>query len=111
MMKTNVQPTSIAAYHTHDAKQKQIEQFARFVLARTEAGQRTWDRLVFRETGMLPNTVSARRNDLLEMGVIELDGAKYRIVDSGKSKDPITRKTINTYALILAGDNPQLTLF
>lgn len=110
-MKTQVTATSIEAYRTHDAKRKQIEQFARFVLARTEQGQRTWDKLVYRETGMLPSTVSARRNDLENMECIELDGAKYRLEYSGKSRDPLTKKTINTYALVLAKDNPQLSMF
>ena len=110
-MKTQVTATSIQAYHTHDAKHKQIDEFARFVLARTEKGQRTWDKVVYRETGMLPNTVSARRNDLEKMGAIELDGAKYRIEYSGKSLDPLTKKTINTYALVLAKDSQQLELF
>lgn len=108
---TQVTQTSIEAYHTHDAKRKQVEQFARYVLARTEAGKRTWDRQVYRDTGLLPNTVSARRNDLEKMGVIELDGKKYRLIDSGVSHDPITRKRINTYGLVLANDNPQLQLF
>lgn len=110
-MKTNVTTTSRVAYHTLTAKQSDIERFARFVLARTEQGQRTWDKLVYRETGMLPNAVSARRNDLENMGVIELDGVKYRLEDSGKSRDPMTKKTINTYALVIAKDNPQLQLF
>lgn len=110
-MKTNVASTSIEAYHTLKTKMTDVESFARFVLKRTQEGKRTWDRLVYRETGMLPNTVSARRNNLEEMGTIELDGQKYRLVDSGKSKDPITKKKINTYGLILANDNPQLELF
>jgi hypothetical protein len=110
-MKTAVTNTSIEAYHTHSDKQNQLERFARFVLARTEAGQRTWDRLVYRETGILPNTVSARRNELEKMGTITIDGAKYHLTDSGASKDPITGKRINTYALVLAQDSPQLTLF
>lgn len=110
-MKTAVTTTSREAYHTLTTKQSDVERFARFVLARTQAGQRTWDKLVYRETGMLPNTVSARRNDLENMKVIELDGAKYRLEDSGKSRDPITNKKINTYALVLAKDSQQLELF
>lgn len=110
-MKTNVTSTSRAAYHTLPTKQSDVERFARFVLARTEQGQRTWDKLVYRETGMLPSTVSARRNDLENMECIELDGAKYRLEYSGKSRDPLTKKTINTYALVLAKDSPQLQLF
>lgn len=110
-MKTNVTETSIQAYHSHTGKQRQIEEFARFVLTRTKEGKRTWDRLVYREIGMLPNTVSARRNDINDMGIIEIDGINYRIEYTGKSRDPITRQNVNTYALVLAGDAKQLELF
>lgn len=110
-MKTDVQATSIAAYHTHAAKQKEVERFARFVLAKTNAGQRVFDRMVYRETGILPNTVSARRNDLEKAGFIFLDGVKYRLIDAGRAVDPQTRKTVNTYQLVLWADSPQLELF
>lgn len=110
-MKTNVTQTSIAAYHTLDKKQQQVLTVARVILRRTEAGQRTWDRAVWNETGILPSTVAARRNDLEKMGVIELNGKKYRLEYSGTAKDLETKKTVNTYALVLAKDKPQLTLF
>jgi hypothetical protein len=107
--------TSREAYHTHKALPAQVEQVARFILARSLAGQRTWDRLIYRETGMLPNTVSARRNDIENiiktMGAIRIDGIDYRLRDDGTATDPITRKRVQTYSLTLAGDAPQLTLF
>ena len=55
--------------------------------------------------------MAARRNDLEKMGVIEIVGKKYRLEYSGTAKDPETKKTVNTYALVLAKDKPQLTLF
>ncbi len=110
-MKTAVTATSRAAYHSLPNKHNKVEQFARYVLARTERGQRTWDRIVYRELGMLPGIVSARRNDLEKMGTIELDGKKYRLQDAGRSKDPTTQRNVNTYSLVLAKDSPQLELF
>jgi hypothetical protein len=109
--KNMVTLTSREAYRTHKALPAQVEQVARFILARSLAGQRTWDRLIYRETGMLPNAVSARRNDIEKMGVIRLDGVDYRLRDDGTATDPITRKRVQTYSLTLAGDAPQLTLF
>lgn len=110
-MKTNVQATSIAAYHTHAGKQKEVERFARFVLEKTKAGQRVFDKMLKREIGMDANLASARRNEIEKAGYIFLDGAKYRLIDTGKAKDPITRKKVNTYQLTLWADSPQLELF
>lgn len=110
-MKTAVTETSIQAYHTLNNKKTDVERVARLILSRTEAGQRTWDRVIFKEIGMLPSTVAARRNDLENMGTIELDGKKYRLQYSGQAKDLETRKTVNTYALVLANTTPQLSLF
>lgn len=109
-MKTQVTSTSIAAYRAHTDKQKQAEQFARLVLKRTQSGQRSWDKQVFRDTGIYPNTVSARRNEI-ELAGIVLDGVNYKITDSGRAKDPITKRTVNTYQLTPAGDSPQMLLF
>lgn len=109
-MKTNVTQTSIQSYHNLPSKQTDVERLARLILSRTEAGQRTWDRVIHELTGMFPNTVSARRNDLENLGVIELDGKRYKLEYSGTAKDPKTNKTVNTYALVLAGTTKQLTI-
>lgn len=109
-MKTNVTTTSREAYHTLTGKTAQIEAVARYILSRTKAGQRTWDRMVYRETGIFPNIVSARRNDI-EFSGVELDGVKYVLEYSGKSKCPFTGKKVNTYGLRIAKAAPQLELF
>ncbi len=110
-MKTNVADTSILAYHTHSGKQKEVERFARFVLAKTNAGQRVFDKMLKREIDMDANLASARRNEIEKAGYIVLDGVKYRLIDTGKAKDPITRRKVSTYQLALWADSPQLELF
>ena len=109
-MRTAVTSTSIAAYRQLKTKQTKAERLARLILARTERGQRTWDRKAAQELGVTPNAVSARRNEIKRDGIV-LDGVHYRLQEAGKAKDPHTNVKVNVYSLVLANDKPQLELF
>lgn len=103
--------TSLEAYHTHERRITDVERLARYILARTQAGQRSWIAQAARDLHMDKSAVSGRRNDLEKMESIMLDGIEYKLIEAGISHDPITRKRCMTYALVLKKDSPQLSLF
>ncbi len=116
-MKTDVQSTSIAAYHTLQTKEQQKERIARFILQETKSARWAWIGKVAGALGMEKSTVSARMHDLKTMtengDPIILDSVEYEIKFAGKVMDSTTGVTVQAWALLRKAQptGEQLTMF
>lgn len=107
-MKTNVQQTSIDAYHDHPDKGGQCERIARWMLyANRPEGWTIGE--VSRKLGMEKSTVSGRFNDLKKMDTVMVDFAEYDMLQVSKRK--CTVSGITCQAWVLAPRGTQLELF
>lgn len=84
-MKTNVASTSIAAYRELD-----LAECERKVLAFMQPGKAYTDREIAHALNQVPSWVSARRNRLIEAGLVEFNG---------NVRCPITGKTVKAHKL------------
>lgn len=110
-MKTNVKETSIQAYHTID-RNTQAYKIACVIAENTKAGIPSTINGIYRQTGILPSTVSGRLSDISRYGVV-IDGVPYKLKEAGKQRDPKTMKTVTVWALVVdrAKEAEQTTLF
>lgn len=110
-MKTNVRDTSRAAYHTID-RNTNAYKIACVILENTKAGKPSTINSLYRQTGMLPGSVSGRLNDIAKDGVI-IDGIPYKLQEAGKKRDEQTFKTVTIWALVVdrAKEATQLEMF
>ncbi len=102
-MLTDVQPTSIAAYHALASKEYQVERIARYILSETKPARWAWIGKVACVLRMEKSTVSARMNELRKTGIV-LDGQKYRMVQMGLVQyqpTPMRKVTVQAWALVL----------
>lgn len=79
----NVQETSVEAYHQHWDSGVLGEQQHRVFIVLKYAEQPMTNREIAKCLGIEPSTVSARRNELIEAGIVEAAG-KRRCRVTGK---------------------------
>lgn len=108
IMKTNVQQTSVEAYHSHEHKATQMERIARWMLYHhTPQGHTIGE--VAAGLKMEKSTVSARMNALKKMDPVYLDLAEYDMLKTCSRKCRVS--SITCQAWVLAPRGVQLQLF
>lgn len=114
-MRTNVAPTSIAAYHATEPLRDTLKhQIAQHIVARTKRGQPSWIGQTARDMNLERSTVSGLYNALHKEGHVEMvDGRPYQMKEVDRRRDPVTGVTVQTWSMVLVSQNPvkQPTLF
>ena len=102
--------TSRAAYRC--VTSEQVNQVAEFMHSQTLRGVRVTDADIANALGIPKSTASGRRNDLLKEGVFySKDGFKWRPFLVSTTYDRATRKTVQSWALVIYKDDLSEPLF
>ena len=102
--------TSIAAYRCITSEQ--VNQVAEFMHSQTVNGIRVTDATIAAALGIPKSTASGRRNDLLKEGVFySKDGFKWRPFLVSTTYDRATRKTVQSWALVIYNEDLTSPLF
>ena len=102
--------TSRAAYRC--VTSEQVTAVAEYMHSQTIKGIRVTDATIAAALGIPKSTASGRRNDLLKEGVFySKDGFKWRPFLVSTTYDRATRKTVQSWALVIYKDDLSAPLF
>lgn len=95
----NVTATSKKAYRELD-KETLAMRVARAAIELQTQHTFVYDKLVADKMGIDSSTVSARRNEIYDDGGICIEGRSYRLQFGPNTKNPVTGKTVQSWALL-----------